>query len=246
MARFIDRHHAEAVPNEAFARLIQEAEEQHLDSRGVRLVGQWLGDAHLYCVLEAADADSVRHNHATLGLACDDLHEIEAVQGCETAAEHAPVVRAAIASIWPTGREEDPVPGLPAGGTRFDRRMGERAIKRVLVVDDEEPIRTTVAEALTDEGYDVLTATNGAEALVLVRAAEPDGVLLDLMMPVLDGWGFLEACRHEKLCASTPVLVFSAYRRLAEAAPAELRVDRFLAKPFELEALLQAVDELVA
>ena len=114
------------------------------------------------------------------------------------------------------------------------------------MVEDEEPIRTVVAEVLADEGYEVLTAPDGAAALDLVRAAEPDGVLLDLMMPVLDGWGFLQACRQEALCAGTPVLVMSAYRKLAEAAPTELRVDRFLAKPFELDALLQAVEELVA
>ena len=71
-------------------------------------------------------------------------------------------------------------------------------------------------------------------------------VVLDLMMPVLDGWGFLEACRHEELCAKTPVLVMSAYRKLAEAAVSELRVDRFLAKPFELDELIEAVEELVA
>jgi CheY-like chemotaxis protein len=119
-------------------------------------------------------------------------------------------------------------------------------MKRVLVVDDEEAIRTTVAEVLGDEGYAVVTARNGAEALERVRAIRPDGVVLDLMMPVLDGCGFLQACRQEGLCAGTPVLVMSAYRRLAEAAPSELRVDQFLAKPFELEALVQAVERLVA
>jgi CheY-like chemotaxis protein len=119
-------------------------------------------------------------------------------------------------------------------------------MKRVLVVDDEEPIRSTVADVLEDEGYVVLTAQNGLEALELVRASRPDGILLDLMMPVLDGWGFLEACRQDDLCASIPVLVMSAYRKLAEAAQSELRVDRFLAKPFELDKLIEAVEELVA
>jgi two-component system, chemotaxis family, chemotaxis protein CheY len=119
-------------------------------------------------------------------------------------------------------------------------------VKRVLVVDDEEPIRLTVAEALQDEGYDVVTAQNGAEALERVRATRPDGVVLDLMMPVLDGWGFLEACRQEEPCANTRVLVVSAYRKLAGTAASELRLHRFLAKPFELEELIEAVAELVA
>jgi CheY-like chemotaxis protein len=119
-------------------------------------------------------------------------------------------------------------------------------MKRVLVVDDEESIRATVAEVLKDEGYVVVTAQNGLEALEFVRSSRPDGILLDLMMPVLDGFGFLQACRQEELCAKTPVLVLSAYRRLAEAAVSELRVDRFLAKPFELNELIEAVEELVA
>jgi CheY-like chemotaxis protein len=125
-------------------------------------------------------------------------------------------------------------------------RGGEEAVTRVLVVDDEEAIRATVAEVLEDEGYDVVTAQNGAEALDQVRSAEPHAVVLDLMMPVLDGWGFLQACRQEPGCASIPVLVMSAYRNLLEAGASELRVNRILAKPFELEALLAAVEELVA
>ena len=119
-------------------------------------------------------------------------------------------------------------------------------MKRVLVVDDEESIRATVAEVLKDEGYVVVTAQNGLAALEFVRLSRPDGIVLDLMMPVLDGWGFLEACRQEELCAKTPVVVMSAYGKLAEAARSELRVDRFLAKPFDLAELIEAVEELVA
>jgi len=123
--------------------------------------------------------------------------------------------------------------------------MAEQA-KRVLVVDDESSIRLAVADALGDEGYEVLTATNGAEALDLVRESEPHAVVLDLMMPVLNGWQFLEACRQEQLCARTPVLLVSAYRKLSDAVHEELKVHEHLAKPFELDALLGAVARLVA
>ena len=241
MARFIDRHPAEAVPSEAFGRLIREAEEHRRDPRGVRLVGHWLGDARLHCVLEAPDAESVRQYHAERGLPCEDLHELTGVPGGGpmAAEDDDHLVRATIAGIWP---------GLRVARARHHGRSprGDQAAKRVLVVDDEETIRLTVAEALEDEGYEVVTAQNGAEALDRVRVTEPDALVLDLMMPVLDGWGFLQACRQEALCASIPVLVMSAYRKLAEAGPAELRVDRVVAKPFELEALLMAVEELVA
>ena len=118
--------------------------------------------------------------------------------------------------------------------------------KRVLVVDDEEAIRLPIADALADEGYEVLTAANGAQALAVVRICEPHAVILDLMMPVLNGWGFLEACRREQLCGRTRVLIVSAYHKLAAAAPNELHVDDFLRKPFDLDTLLGAVARLVA
>jgi CheY-like chemotaxis protein len=116
--------------------------------------------------------------------------------------------------------------------------------KRVLVVDDDDAIRLTVADALQDEGYQVITATNGQEALAQVESGPPDAIVLDLMMPIMDGWGFLEACRTRELCQGIPVLVMSAYRRLTETAP-DLKVRACIAKPFELDVLLGAVERLL-
>jgi two-component system chemotaxis response regulator CheY len=116
--------------------------------------------------------------------------------------------------------------------------------KRVLVVDDEESIRTVVAEALELDGYQVSTATNGAEALQHVRAHRPDAVVLDLMMPVMDGWQFMDAFRRDPVIGRTPVVVMSAYRGLAATAP-ELGASACIAKPFDLDVLLGAVDRLV-
>src|SRR5919199_2479576 len=81
---------------------------------------------------------------------------------------------------------------------------------RVLVVDDDAWVRTTLADVLEDAGYDVVMAHNGADASAAMRFVRPDCVVLDLIMPVLDGWQFLRACRRDPLCASTPVLVVSA------------------------------------
>ena len=116
--------------------------------------------------------------------------------------------------------------------------------KRVPVVDDDDVIRLTVADALDMEGYSVITATNGAEALAQVRTARPHAIVLDLMMPVMNGWEFLEACHREELCAGTPVLVMSAYCHLVETAP-ELGANAYIAKPFDLEVLLGAIERLV-
>ena len=116
--------------------------------------------------------------------------------------------------------------------------------KRVLVVDDEAAIREVMAQALTLEGYEVLMATDGAEALEQVRRGRPDAVVLDLMMPRMSGWEFMEACRQERLCDGTPVLVVSAYRGLVETTPA-LGASACIAKPFDLTVFLGAVERLV-
>jgi CheY-like chemotaxis protein len=112
--------------------------------------------------------------------------------------------------------------------------------KTVLVVDDETVIRAMVAEALSDEGYTVITAANGAEALELLKRHRPTAVVLDLMMPVMNGYAFLAACRAEPQSASTPVLVLSAAPSLSEISAPVMR------KPFELEHLLSTVARLTA
>jgi CheY-like chemotaxis protein len=122
--------------------------------------------------------------------------------------------------------------------------MAQGSAKRILVVEDEDTIRATIAEALEFEGYTVDSAENGAIALERVRQARPDAIVLDLMMPIMDGWSFLRACREQLLCAEVPVLVTSAYRNLVADAP-ELGVQACLAKPFDLEVLLGAVERLV-
>ena len=122
--------------------------------------------------------------------------------------------------------------------------MGGTCSKRVLVVDDDDAIRNVVAQTLEFEGYEVTTATNGRQALDAVRANQPDAVVIDLMMPVMSGWEFLEACHKEELCDGTPVLIMSAYRNLDQAAPG-LAANACIAKPFDLNLLIDAVERLV-
>jgi CheY-like chemotaxis protein len=117
--------------------------------------------------------------------------------------------------------------------------------KCILVVDDEESIRDVIGETLELEGYRVAKAANGRAALILIKASRPDAIVLDLMMPGMDGWGFLEVCRTDELCASTPILVISAYRKLAEIA-SSLGVQACLEKPFDLDVFLRAIERLLA
>ena len=71
---------------------------------------------------------------------------------------------------------------------------------QILVVEDDDAIRGLVSEVLRDDGYDVREATNGVEALDRLREERPDLIVLDLMMPVMDGWAFVEACRRKQCC----------------------------------------------
>src|SRR5579872_3554693 len=118
---------------------------------------------------------------------------------------------------------------------------------RVLVVDDDADIRF-VSELLVDEGYVVDCASDGAHALQRARDVPPAAILLDLMMPVLDGWGFLDLCRRESICKGVPVVVTSAAHGLHEMTGRlkQLGVRDILAKPFDLVALMRRYAPLAA
>ncbi len=115
---------------------------------------------------------------------------------------------------------------------------------RVLVVDDDVNIREFVSLALMGEGHEVEVASNGAIALDVVQALAPDVILLDMRMPVMDGWQFASAYR-ELPGPRARVVVMTAARDAARSG-AEIGADGNLAKPFELDDLLNLVDRLAA
>ena len=112
----------------------------------------------------------------------------------------------------------------------------------VLVVDDDPDILQTLALCLSSEGYRVTTASNGREALDLLGKERPACVLLDLMMPVMDGWQFV-AELEQRGGRNSPLLILSADRAVQGHA-AKLRAEAFLAKPFDLDELLGKVHQL--
>lgn len=81
----------------------------------------------------------------------------------------------------------------------------------ILVVDDDDDFRETLSEVLSEAGYSVQQAENGEVALQAASQEQPGIVLLDLKMPVLDGWGVMERMRKEPRTASVPILILSAY-----------------------------------
>jgi CheY-like chemotaxis protein len=113
----------------------------------------------------------------------------------------------------------------------------------VLVVDDDPTIRDFLAEALRDQGYAVETAANGAEAVEAVARSRPSLVLLDVRMPVLDGWGFAEVMRERGL--RLPIVVMTAAHN-AQYWCDEIGAVCALPKPFHLDDLFGAVDRFHA
>ncbi len=109
----------------------------------------------------------------------------------------------------------------------------------VLVVDDDPDLLEAVCDILEVEGYRVSRARNGREALERVAETRPDLILLDLMMPVMDGLAFARELRVREERAPVPVVVISADGNPDHAAGVGAR--GFLAKPFDLEALLAMV-----
>ena len=116
-----------------------------------------------------------------------------------------------------------------------------RVARRVLVVDDDPDILDALSEILEVEGYRVQRARNGREALQRLELGLPDLVLLDLMMPVMDGWEF---ARSLDPGARPPIIVLSADRNVSAKAK-EIGALGWLAKPFELSELLAAVRSVV-
>jgi signal transduction histidine kinase len=127
-------------------------------------------------------------------------------------------------------------------GDVSDEQEGRMSPPTILIADDEEAIRETIACILEDEGYHVLQAADGAEAVPLVEQAKPDLIISDIAMPNLDGYEFYEAVRANPDRSQTPFIFLSAKGQRAEIRSGMgLGADDYIVKPFEVEDLLTAV-----
>jgi two-component system, chemotaxis family, chemotaxis protein CheY len=133
----------------------------------------------------------------------------------------------------PRGEDRAPV------GTAQPRAGSDRQHDTVLVVDDDTSILDTVTSILTGEGYDVVSAATGEEALAAVARSQPLVILLDMRMPVMDGWAVARALRERGI--NVPIVVMTAAESAKRWAD-EVGAEGYLAKPFGLDDLLMAVE----
>ncbi len=109
----------------------------------------------------------------------------------------------------------------------------------ILVVDDDDVILSSIEFILADEGYRVVVAMNGKEALERAAGDPPCLILLDMKMPILDGWGFAEAYRQQP-GPHAPIIVMTAAHDSRSRA-AEIGADGYISKPFDVDRLVALV-----
>ena len=114
---------------------------------------------------------------------------------------------------------------------------------KILVVDDEMMIREVLVDLLTDEGYHVVAVTNGQRALEVLPLEQPDLVIIDIMMPGLDGREVVRRMRETNHLPPIPVIIMSAAIAMEPpSSPATL----FLPKPFDIDELLNSIERLLS
>jgi two-component system response regulator VicR len=120
-------------------------------------------------------------------------------------------------------------------------------MKKILVVDDERDIAEIVCELLADNGYETITAYDGEQAIEMVKKHRPDGLVLDIKMPVIDGIGVIKFIRGTPDLAKTPIVVLTATQFVPDAREQfkNLNVNTWMAKPFEPVELIDAVGKAV-
>jgi len=142
-----------------------------------------------------------------------------------------------VMDLWAGGPPRGDEP--PSSSMARPRAGGDRQENTVLVVDDDTSILDTVSSILSGEGYDVVSASTGQEALAAVARKQPLLILLDMRMPIMDGWAVARALREQGI--SVPIVVMTAAESAKRWAD-EVGAEGYLAKPFGLDELLTTVE----
>ena len=124
------------------------------------------------------------------------------------------------------------------------KRLADVDRKRVLVIDDDLPLRGMLAAALRQHGFQVLLAGDGAEGQRALNIHKPNVVLLDLAMPEVNGWDFLQRLKETGHLGKVPIIVVSAHLRTDPQAILQMGVSAILPKPFNLTELIDLIEHL--
>ena len=117
---------------------------------------------------------------------------------------------------------------------------------KVLVIDDSKTIRRSAENLLTKEGYDVITATDGFDALAKIADSRPEIIFVDIMMPRLDGYQTCALIKNNSEFKATPVVMLSSKDGLFDKAKGRIvGSDRYITKPFSKDELLGTIKTLV-
>lgn len=126
------------------------------------------------------------------------------------------------------------------------KRVDDVDRKCVLVIDDDLPLRGMLAAALRQQGFRVLLAGDGGEGLRALNIHNPDVIILDLAMPHVNGWDFLQRLQETGHRGRVPIIVVSAHLRTEPQAVLEMGVSAILPKPFNLPELIDLIEHLSA
>ncbi|MDD1777293.1 MAG: response regulator [Candidatus Helarchaeota archaeon] len=116
--------------------------------------------------------------------------------------------------------------------------------KKILVVDDEPDLLKVVTFRLKKIGYDIIEATDGQKAIALIQEHRPDLILLDLRLPVIDGWEVCRRVKSDDQLKHIPIVLLTASAHNLEMTK-ELKAEDFLVKPFEPEELLAIIKKYI-
>lgn len=118
--------------------------------------------------------------------------------------------------------------------------------KKILIVDDEKDLVETVVFQLEEAGYEAITAYDGAEGLDKARKVKPDLIILDLMLPKMDGYKVCGLLKSDSRYAKIPIIMFTAKAQESDVnLGKEVGADAYITKPFEQEILLGKIKELL-
>ncbi|MCX5712148.1 MAG: response regulator [Candidatus Omnitrophica bacterium] len=118
--------------------------------------------------------------------------------------------------------------------------------KKILITEDSPTVAAIIKSSLTDAGYSVIVAEDGKTALDLVKKEKPDLIVMDLMLPKLDGYKVCAMLKFDRNFANIPIIILTARSADADKAMGEeVHADAYITKPFEPQVLLLKIKELL-